>query len=78
MTSRYTIWHDRSVMVYEDKTCEVCAEPMGDGYWVYHARLNVYVHGRCPKDNVCGEDIRMHTVMMHMPKDGIIDGSNGG
>lgn len=43
------------------QTCAVCGETVSKYIW--HARLGVAVCSTCPKTDVCGEDITMHTVM---------------
>lgn len=46
-----------------DLSCVSCGEPI-TGEYVYHYRLNAYVHGtdECMRA-VLGEDIRLHTVL---------------
>jgi hypothetical protein len=50
--------------------CDVCGNPFEPGqWWIYHARLQVYVHSICAATSlVRGEDITSHTVLMgHVP-----------
>jgi hypothetical protein len=48
-----------------DGPCDNCPDPFTAGQrWIYHARLNVYVHESCAARPVRGEDISTHTVMM--------------
>lgn len=45
--------------------CDSCGNPFTAGQrWIYHARLNVYVHEPCAAGGVRGEDITTHAVTM--------------
>lgn len=45
--------------------CDSCGNPFTAGQrWIYHARLNVYVHEPCAAGGMRGEDITTHTVTM--------------
>lgn len=46
--------------------CDACGNSFGPGqWWVYHARLQVYVHSICAAISlVRGENITTHTVLM--------------
>jgi hypothetical protein len=48
----------------ERLTCVVCGKPITSGLYSHHQRLNVDIHGGCPRTNVCGEDITMHSMLM--------------
>lgn len=48
-----------------DGPCDSCGNPFTAGQrWIYHARLNVYVHESCIAGGVRGEDITTHAVTM--------------
>lgn len=48
-----------------DRPCDSCGNPFTAGQrWMYHARLNVYVHESCAAGGVRGEDITTHAVTM--------------
>lgn len=48
-----------------DGPCDSCGNPFTAGQrWIYHARLNVYVHEPCAAGGVRGEDITTQAVTM--------------
>lgn len=60
-----------------NKYCAVCNMRIGGSSWLYHQRLDAWIHGSCPIDNVFGEDLSTHTMMMGpLRKKDDVSGSN--